>query len=124
MAFVAGLDLGPIALLLLLNVLLLLVGSLLEPPAAILLLTPLLVPIAMSVGIDPIHFGMIVTINLAIGMFLPPFGLNLFGAHAMFGTPLPALYRGVVPYLLIYLVALAAVTYVPALTLVPLSWLK
>ncbi|HEY5798004.1 MAG TPA: TRAP transporter large permease [Bosea sp. (in: a-proteobacteria)] len=123
-AFVAGLDLGPVALLLLLNVLLLLVGSLLEPPAAILLLTPLLVPIATSVGIDPIHFGMIVTINLAIGMFLPPFGLNLFGAHAMFGTPLPALYRGVVPYLLIYLIALVAVTYVPALTLVPLSWLK
>jgi C4-dicarboxylate transporter DctM subunit len=123
-AFIGSMELQPWMLLLVINVLLLLVGSLLEPPAAILLLTPLLVPITASAGIDPVHFGMIVTINLAIGMFLPPFGLNLFGAHAMFGTPLPALYRGVVPYLLIYLLALAIITYVPSVTLAPLSWFR
>ena len=68
-------------LLLVINVILLFVGSVLEPPAAILLLTPLLTPIAYAAGVDPIHFGIIVTVNLAIGMFMPPFGLNLFAAQ-------------------------------------------
>lgn len=110
-------------LLLTLNVLLLGVGSVLEPPAAILILTPLLTPIVTSAGVNPIHFGLIVTVNLAIGLFLPPFGLNLFASHAMFGTPLPALYRGVIPFLLIYLMVLLLLTYVPAITLVPLRYL-
>ncbi len=70
-------------LLLVINVILLFVGSVLEPPAAILLLTPLLTPIAYQAGVDPIHFGIIVTVNLAIGMFMPPFGLNLFASHAL-----------------------------------------
>ena len=60
-------------------------------------------PIVAKAGIDPIHFGLVVTVNLAIGMFLPPFGLNLFASNALFGTPLPVLYRGVLPFLLIYL---------------------
>ena len=108
-------------LLLAINVILLFVGSVLEPPAAILLLTPLLTPIAYSAGVHPIHFGIIVTVNLAIGLFMPPFGLNLFAAHALFRTPLPDLYRGVLPFLAIYLVMLALITYVPAITLAPLA---
>ena len=59
--------------------------------------------------------------NLAIGLFMPPFGLNLFAAHALFRTPLPDLYRGVLPFLAIYLVMLALITYVPAITLAPLA---
>jgi C4-dicarboxylate transporter DctM subunit len=110
-------------LLLTINVMLLLVGSVLEPPAAILVLTPLLLPLVDRAGLDPIHFGLVVTVNLAVGLFLPPFGLNLFAAQALFKTPLLALYRGVVPFLLIYLAALLLLTYVPAVTLVPLSWL-
>jgi C4-dicarboxylate transporter DctM subunit len=122
--FVQGLELKTWMLLLFINVILLFVGSVLEPPAAILLLTPLLTPIVYASGVDPIHFGIIVTVNLAIGMFMPPFGLNLFAAHALFKTPLPALYRGVLPFLAIYLAMLLLITYVPAITLVPLSVLK
>ena len=122
--FVDGLHLTPWMLLLVINVLLLFVGSVLEPPAAILLLTPLLTPIAYAAGVDPIHFGIIFTVNLAIGMFMPPFGLNLFAANALFKTPLPDLYRGVVPFLLIYLAMLLLITYVPAITLAPLALFK
>ena len=111
-------------LLIVINCILLFVGSVLEPPAAILLLTPLLTPIVYQAGIDPIHFGIIVTVNLAIGMFMPPFGLNLFASHALFGTPLPKLYRGVLPFLVIYLIMLVLITYVPAITLTPLRLLR
>lgn len=123
-AFVDSLQLKTWMLLLLINIILLFVGSILEPPAAILLLTPLLTPLVYAAGVDPIHFGIIVTVNLAIGMFMPPFGLNLFAAHALFKTPLPELYRGVMPFLFIYLAMLMLITYVPAITLVPLALLK
>ena len=121
-SFIDGLGMQTWLLLLTINAVLLLSGSLLEPPAAILVLSPLLAPIAAKAGLDPIHFGLIVTVNLAIGLFLPPFGLNLFAAHALFGTSLSQLYRGVIPFLLIYLAALILITYVPAVTLVPLAW--
>lgn len=120
---IQGIGMSTWLLLLTINVLLLFVGSMLEPPAAILLLTPLLMPVVTAAGIDPIHFGLIVTVNLAIGLFLPPFGLNLFASHALFGTPLPQLYRGVVPFLFIYIAVLLLLTYVPAITLLPLKWL-
>jgi C4-dicarboxylate transporter DctM subunit len=121
-SFIDGLGMQTWLLLLTINAVLLLSGSLLEPPAAILVLSPLLAPIAAKAGLDPIHFGLIVTVNLAIGLFLPPFGLNLFASHALFGTSLFQLYRGVIPFLLIYLAALILITYVPAVTLVPLAW--
>ena len=110
-------------LLLIINVVLLFVGTVLEPPAAILILTPLLVPLVMQAGVDQIHFGIIFTVNLAVGMFIPPFGLNLFATHALFGIPLGRLYRGVLPFIAIYLVALALITYIPAITLAPLRLL-
>lgn len=122
--FIESLDLDVWLMLLVFNCVLLFVGSVLEPPPAILILTPLLAPVVVQAGVDPIHFGLIVTINLAIGMFLPPFGLNLFASNALFREPLPQLYRGVVPFLLIYLAALLVITYVPAVTLVPLEWLR
>ena len=120
-AYIQSIGMSTWLLLLTINVILLFVGSMLEPPAAILLLTPLLMPVVAAAGIDPIHFGLVVTVNLAIGLFLPPFGLNLFASHALFGTPLPELYRGVVPFLLIYLAVLVLLTYVPAITLLPLQ---
>jgi len=123
-AFVDGLKLDTWMLLLVINIILLFVGSVLEPPAAILLLTPLLTPIVHAAGVDPIHFGIIVTVNLAVGMFMPPFGLNLFAANALFNTPLPKLYRGVLPFLVVYLVMLAIITYIPAITLKPVALLK
>jgi C4-dicarboxylate transporter DctM subunit len=110
-------------LLLLINIILLIVGSFLEPPAAILVLTPLLLPLVQGAGVDLIHFGIIMTVNLAIGMFMPPFGLNLFGTHAIFHVPLKTLYIGVLPFLAINLIALMIVTYVPTIALLPLQLL-
>jgi C4-dicarboxylate transporter DctM subunit len=108
-------------LLLITNIVLLFVGTVLEPPAAILILTPLLMPLIMQAGVDEIHFGIIFTVNLAVGMFVPPFGLNLFATHALFRIPLGQLYRGILPFIAIYLIALALITYVPAITLAPLK---
>jgi tripartite ATP-independent transporter DctM subunit len=120
--FIAGLSLNTWLILLTINVVLLFFGSVLEPPAAILILTPLLVPLTQQAGVDQIHFGIIVTVNLAIGLFMPPFGLNIFATHALFGIPLPQLYRGTLPFLVIYLIALALITYIPAITLFPLKF--
>jgi C4-dicarboxylate transporter DctM subunit len=122
--FIQGMDLSTWALLIWTNVVLLVVGSFLEPPAAILILTPLFLPIVQAAGIDPIHFGIVMTINLAIGMFTPPFGLNLFAAHALFRVPLPQIYRGVLPFLVVYVIALLLVTFIPAISLSPLVLLR
>ena len=120
-AVIQAQDLSLWMLLLVIHVVLLFVGSILEPPAAILILAPLLVPIVGAAGMDQIHFGIIVTVNLALGMFMPPFGLNIFATHALFGVPMTSLYRGILPFLLIYLIALMLITYVPAITLAPLK---
>ena len=104
-------------LLLSLNVGLLLAGSFLEPPAAILILTPLLLPIVRGVGVNPIHFGIIVAVNLSLGMYTPPFGLNLFSSQAIFDAPLGRIYLGVLPFLLLNFVALMIITYVPAISM-------
>ncbi|MDX3895063.1 TRAP transporter large permease [Pusillimonas sp.] len=98
------------------NILLLLIGCVLDPLSAILLLTPLLVPLVTAAGVDPIHFGMILTVNLAIGLFTPPFGINLFVIQSLFKTPLPVIYRGTLPFLFLYLLALVLVTYIPAIS--------
>ncbi len=89
----------------------------LDPGSAILVLTPLLVPIVLAIGVDPIHFGIIMTVNLAIGMFTPPFGLNIFVAQAVFKAPLSSIYPGLVPFILVNIVALMLVTYIPELSL-------
>ena len=105
-------------LLLILNVGLLIAGSFLEPPAAILILTPLLLPIVRGVGVDPIHFGIIVAVNLSLGMYTPPFGLNLFSSQAIFNAPLSRIYLGVLPFLLLNFLALMVITYVPEISMV------
>ena len=103
--------------LLVINVFLLFVGCLLDPGSAILVLTPLLAPIALAIGVDLIHFGIIMTVNLAIGMFTPPFGLNIFVTQALFKAPLTSIYPGLVPFIVINVIALLIVTYVPELSL-------
>jgi len=105
-------------LLLILNVGLLLAGSFLEPPAAILILTPLLLPIVRGVGVNPIHFGIIVAVNLSLGMYTPPFGLNLFSSQAIFNAPLSRIYLGVLPFLLLNFAALLIITYIPEISMV------
>jgi C4-dicarboxylate transporter DctM subunit len=108
---------SPWTALLLINVLLLIVGCVIDPTSAILVLTPLLVPICRAYGIDLIHFGIVMTMNLAIGMFTPPFGLNIFVTQAITRAPVGSIYPGLVPFIVITLLALAVVTYVPWLSL-------
>jgi C4-dicarboxylate transporter DctM subunit len=83
-----------------------------------LVLTPILVPLVKIVGVDLIHFGVIMTVNLAIGMFTPPFGLNIFVAQAIFKMPLRTIYTGLLPFIVVNLVALVIVTYFPDLSLI------
>ena len=104
-------------LLLAINIGLLVVGCFLDPLSAILLLSPLLVPLVKAVGIDTVHFGIVVTVNLAIGLFHPPFGINIFVAQSVLGLKLGVIYRGIIPFVLIYLVALILITYIPEISL-------
>jgi C4-dicarboxylate transporter DctM subunit len=105
------------SLLLAINVILLTVGCFMDPLSAILLLSPLLVPLVTAIGVDPIHFGIIVTVNLAIGLFHPPFGINIFVAQSVLKLPLETIYRGIVPFIVVYLLALGLITYIPAISL-------
>jgi C4-dicarboxylate transporter DctM subunit len=103
--------------LLFVNVGLLIAGSFLEPPAAILILTPLLLPVVEAAGINAIHFGIIMAVNLSIGLYMPPFGLNLFAAKAVFTVPMGTIYRGVLPFVAVNFLALLVITYVPAISM-------
>jgi C4-dicarboxylate transporter DctM subunit len=120
-AWIDGLHMSKWALLLILNIGLLIAGSFLEPPAAILILTPLLLPIVRGVGVDAVHFGIIVAVNLSLGMYTPPFGLNLFSSQAIFHAPLSRIYLGVLPFLLLNFAALLIITYVPEISMLLLS---
>jgi C4-dicarboxylate transporter, DctM subunit len=113
----AALDLSSAMLLFIINVFLLLVGIFFDPAPAILLLTPILLPIVKAAGIDLIHFGIVMTANLSIGCFTPPFGINIFVAQAVFKQPVSVIYRGVMPFIWLSIAVLAVITYVPELSL-------
>ncbi len=115
--WIQHLQLAPWLVMLAINLLLLVVGCVLDPASAILVLAPILKPVAEAAGIDPVHFGVVMAVNLSIGMFTPPFGLNIFVAQAMFKVPVRVLYRGLAPMIAVNLVALAIISYWPALTL-------
>jgi C4-dicarboxylate transporter DctM subunit len=117
-SWIKYLDVSPWQFLLVVNVLLLIVGCFLDPLSAILLLTPLLIPVAKALGIDTVHFGIVFMVNLAIGLFHPPFGINIFVAQSVLGIRLETIYRGIVPFVVLYLIALALITYIPAISLV------
>ena len=112
-----GLDLPPWGFLMAVNVILLIVGCFLDPTSAIIVLTPLFMPLVKALGIDPIHFGIVMTVNIAIGMFTPPFGLNIFVARSVLGVPLDTIYRGVLPFAVVQIAALLIITYWPGLSL-------
>jgi C4-dicarboxylate transporter DctM subunit len=103
--------------LLAINMLLLVVGCFVDTASAILVLTPLLLPMALAIGVDPIHFGIIMTVNLSIGTFTPPFGINIFVAQSIFNVPLRSIYAGLVPFIAVAIFGLVILTYVPALSL-------
>jgi C4-dicarboxylate transporter DctM subunit len=109
---------GWIGFLLLVNVMLLLAGNVMEPSSIILITAPILFPVAMKLGIDPIHFGILITVNMEVGMCHPPVGLNLYVASGIAKMGITELTIAVWPWLLTMLVFLVIVTYVPSISLV------
>ncbi len=98
------------------NILLLIAGNFMEPSAILLIMAPILFPIAVELGIDPIHLGIIMVVNMEIGMITPPVGLNLFVTSGITGMPVLQVVRAALPWLMILLVFLVLVTYIPALS--------
>ncbi len=111
-----------IAFLLAVNVLLLIVGMFIETSAAILVLAPILAPIAIAYGVDPVHFGLIIVVNLALGMITPPLGVNLFAAAAVARMPVEKIIPQLVWFVLTVFGALMIITYVPAITMWPVEY--
>ena len=111
-----------IAFLLAVNILLLIVGMFIETSAAILVLAPILAPIAVSYGVDPVHFGLIIVVNLALGMITPPLGVNLFAACAVANLRIAEIMPQLVWFVLMVCAALMIITYVPQITMWPVHW--
>src|SRR4051794_3038584 len=109
--------LGVIGFLLFVNVLLLLAGNVMEPSSIVLIMAPIMFPVAMKLGIDPVHFGILITVNMEVGMCHPPVGLNLYVASGITKMGITELTVAVWPWLLTMLVFLVMVTYVPGLSL-------
>jgi C4-dicarboxylate transporter DctM subunit len=112
-----GSDISPFMFLLIVNIILLIAGMFIDGSSAIIILAPFLYPIALNLGIDPIHLGIVMVANAAIGMFTPPFGLNLFVAQSELKLPLLKIVRGVVPFVFISIAALIVITYIPDISL-------
>jgi C4-dicarboxylate transporter DctM subunit len=111
----AGLQ--PWQFLIVVNVMLLIAGNFMEPSAIILIFVPVIFPIATQLGIDPIHLGVLLVVNMEIGMVTPPVGLNLFVASGITGMPLLSVVRASLPWLMILIAFLILVTYVPWISL-------
>jgi len=107
----------PWEFLIVVNVMLLIAGNFMEPTGIILILAPILFPISQQMGIDPVHLGIILTVNMEIGMVTPPVGLNLFVTSGITGMSMMHVVRAALPWLSVLLVFLVIVTYVPALSL-------
>jgi C4-dicarboxylate transporter DctM subunit len=106
-----------VMVLMLINVLFLMAGMIIDPNSAIIVLTPLIFPVASALGIDPIHLGAVIVLNVALGMISPPFGLNIFIGITTFNVPYWEVVKAVLPFILVSLVALAIVTYIPQLVM-------
>jgi len=115
-------NVGPMMFLLIVNILLFLAGQFMEPTAMITILAPILFPVAMKLGIDPIHLGIVMVVNMEIGMITPPVGLNLYVASGLTGMPLLTVVKAALPWVLAVIVGLIFVTYVPAISLFLLSF--
>jgi tripartite ATP-independent transporter DctM subunit len=108
---------SPTMFLLGVNAALFVIGMFIETSAAIIVLAPILAPVAVHFGVDPVHFGMIMVVNLALGMITPPFGVNLFAACTVAKISLDRIITHLVPFVLVILACLMVVTYVPQLSL-------
>ena len=115
--WILGHNLGVVAFLLVTNVLLLLAGNVMEPSSIILILAPILFPVAMKLGIDPIHFGVLITVNMEVGMCHPPVGLNLYVASGITKMGISELSVAVLPWLFAMIGFMLLITYVPIISL-------
>lgn len=106
-----------VVILLIMNLIMLVCGMIIDNIPNIMILTPIMVPIATAVGVDPVHFGIIMTCNLAIGMVTPPMGINLFVAAGMTKIPMLKLARACIPFLIAFLISLVLITYIPQLSM-------
>ncbi|WP_296271263.1 C4-dicarboxylate TRAP transporter large permease protein DctM [Pseudomonas sp. UBA6323] len=122
-AWVVELGLQPWQFLLVVNIVLLIAGAFMEPSAIILILAPILFPIAMQLGIDPIHLGIIMVVNMEIGLITPPVGLNLFVTSAVTGMPLTSVIKAALPWLMMLISFLMVITYIPAVSMALPNWL-
>ncbi len=116
-SWVSEMGFSPWMFLVIVNIVLLIAGSFMEPSAVILILAPIFFPIAMELGIDPIHLGIIMVVNMEIGLITPPVGLNLFVTSAVTGMPITRTIKAALPWLMILLVFLILITYIPAISL-------
>ncbi|MCU9839130.1 MULTISPECIES: TRAP transporter large permease [Ruegeria] len=107
---------GPVMFLVIVNVILLIGGQFMEPSGLIVIVAPLVFPIAIELGIDPIHLGIIMVVNMEIGMITPPVGLNLFVTSGVAGMPMMSVVRAALPFLAVLFVFLIMVTYIPPLS--------
>ncbi|HLT25316.1 MAG TPA: TRAP transporter large permease [Zeimonas sp.] len=108
---------SPVLFLLGVNVALFVIAMFIETSASIIVLAPILAPVALHFGVDPVHFGVIMIVNLALGMITPPFGVNLFAACAVAKLPVEAIVRRLAPFVLVVLACLLVISYVPSLSL-------
>ncbi len=99
------------------NIALFIMGQFMEPSSVVMIMTPLLLPIAVSLGIDPIHFGIVMIVNMELGMLTPPVGLNLFVASSLTGLSLKDVTSSIIPWLCVLIVGLGLITYVPEISL-------
>jgi C4-dicarboxylate transporter DctM subunit len=110
---------GPIVFLIIVNIILLIGGQFMEPSGLLIIVAPLVFPIAIELGIDPIHLGIIMVVNMEIGMITPPVGLNLFVTSGVAGMPMMSVVRAALPFLGVMFIFLIMVTYIPAIS----TWL-
>ncbi|MEM6328169.1 MAG: TRAP transporter large permease subunit, partial [Bacteroidota bacterium] len=111
-----GVSVNPIVLLLLINLVLLAVGTFMDMTPAILIFTPIFLPVAVSLGIDPLHFGILMVLNLCIGLCTPPVGTVLFAGCGVAGVPVSRIARPLLPLYIAMLIALVVVVLFPSLT--------
>jgi hypothetical protein len=110
-------NVSPLMFLLIVNILLLIMGQFMEPSSVVMITVPLLLPIGMALGIDPIHLGVIMVVNMEIGMLTPPVGLNLFVASGITGLSMGQVIKASIPMTLVLLFGLVLITYIPAISL-------
>ncbi|MHB8121364.1 MAG: TRAP transporter large permease [Desulfuromonadaceae bacterium] len=116
-SWMVGLGLSSITFLIFVNILLLVAGNFMEPSSILLITAPLLFPMAMELGIDPIHLGVLMTVNMEIGMITPPVGLNLYVASGISKLGLTETTKACMPWILVMLVYLMVITYIPQISL-------